>query len=382
MFGKTIKGALLVCCALTLMAGAAYAKTIRIAVASPFTGGAAAYGDNIKAGVSMKVDEVNAAGGLNGDQIEVVYMDEQCEPREAATVASKIVMEEDIPGLVGHLCSSAHLAALPTYVRKGVPSITPTATNVTISDKNKDRKGLVWSFRTVYRDDFQGKFLADYAKKVLGLKKIAVFYENNDYGIGLKDAFVGQAKAIGLAVVGEEAYIKGAQDFTPQLTKLKGQNPDGLFISGYYTEGALIASQAKKLGMNVAKFGADGLDNADYINLAKDAADGTYLTVPFLAEAAGPGAQAFIAKFKKRFGRDLDWMSANAYDAAGLLLQAIAAVGPDRAKVRDYLASIDGPEKGYKGITGNTYFDANGDCQKPAFVKTVRNQKFVPAKQM
>lgn len=367
---------------LTVLVAGAYAQAadvIKIGVASPFTGPAAAYGDNIKAGVSMKVEEINAAGGINGKMIEAEYMDEQCEPREAATVATKIAMDKSIVGVVGHLCSSAHLAALPTYVRAGVPAISPTATNVTISDKNKDKDGKVWSFRNVYRDDFQGEFLAEYAQKVLGLKKIAVFYHNNDYGIGLKDAFVNKAKAIGLEVVGEEAYMTNAQDFTPQLTSLKSKSPDGLFISGYYAEGALIADQAGKLGMEIPKFGADGLDNADFINLAKDSANNTYMTVPFLAEAAGPEAQAFIAKFKEKFQRDLDWMSANAYDAAGQLIQAIEKAGTDRAAVRDYLAAMDSPEKGYKGITGVTYFNANGDCQKPAFVKMVKDGKFIPA---
>ena len=95
-------------------------------------------------------------------------------------------------------------------------------------------------------------------------------------------------------MVGEEAYKEGSTDFTPQLTKIKGAAPDALFIAGYYAEGALISDQAKKLGMNVPKFGADGLDNADYIKLAGPAGDSTYLTTPFLAETAGPEAKAFI----------------------------------------------------------------------------------------
>ncbi|TVM19922.1 branched-chain amino acid ABC transporter substrate-binding protein [Oceanidesulfovibrio indonesiensis] len=372
---------ILVAAAMTLLlAGPAMAEEpIKIAVPSPFSGGAAAYGDNVKAGVAMKIAEVNEAGGIDGRMIEAVYLDEMCEPKEAATVASKIAQDDSIIGGVGHLCSSAHLAALPTYVRKGIPMISPTATNVTISEKNKDRDGRVWSFRDVYRDDYQGKFLARYVSEVLGLKKIAIFYENNDYGIGLKDAFSGEAGNVGLEVVGSEGYMKGTTDFTPQLTSLKSDNPDGLFISGYYNEGALIANQAKKLGMDVIKFGADGLDNVDYINLAKDAADGTYMTVPFLADAAGEDAQVFIAKFKEETGRDVDWMSANAYDAAGMLIAAIREVGADRAKVQEYLAAMTTPEKGYQGVTGLTYFDEHGDAQKAAYVKMVKDGEFIPA---
>ncbi len=368
--------------ALLLVPCAAFAEDpIKIAVPSPYTGPAAAYGDNVKAGVVLKLEEVNA--GDYKHKYEAVYLDEQCDPKEAATVATKIVQDKDIIGIVGHLCSSAHLAALPNYVRKGIAAVSPTATNVTISEKNKDRKGKVWSFRDVYRDDLQGAFLAKYAKNILGLKNVAIFYENNDYGIGLKEAFVAQAKKIGLNVAGEEAYVKGTTDFTPQLTSLKGNNPDGLFISGYYNEGALIANQAAKLGMNIPKMGADGLDNADYINLAKENAENTYLTTPFLAEFANPAAKKFLEKFKAKYQRDSDYMSVNAFDAAGIVVQCIEEVGPDRAKVRDCLADINSPEKGYKGISGVTYFDENGDPQKPAFVKMVKDGKFTPApKQM
>lgn len=374
---------LFIVCILSLAAGPAMAENIKIGCASPFTGPLAGYGDNVKAGVTLKVEEVNAAGGINGKQVEVEYFDELCEPKEAATVSTKIARDEDIVGVVGHLCSSAHLAALPTYVRKGVPVISPTATNVTISDLNKDRKGKVWSFRDVYRDDFQGQFLARYVHDVLGLKKVAVFYENNDYGIGLKDAFINEAKKVGINVVGHEAYVKGAPDFTPQLTKLKAANPEGIFVAGYYPEGALIASQAKKLGMDVPKFGADGFDNQDLIKLGQDAAENTYLTVPFLASAGSAEAQDFAKRYKERFGRDVDWMSANAYDAAGILLEAIKNAGADREKVREYMAGMNTRAKGFKGITGVTYFNEHGDAQKPAFVKMVKGGEFVPApKQM
>jgi branched-chain amino acid transport system substrate-binding protein len=369
--------------ALLLGSVANAADAVKIAVPSPYTGAAAAYGDNVKAGVEMKIAEINAAGGVNGQQIEAVYLDEQCDPKEAATVSTKIVMDESIVGIVGHLCSSAHLAALPNYVRKGIAAVSPTATNVTISDKNKDREGRVWSFRDVYRDDFQGAFLAEYAKDVVGLSSVAVFYENNDYGIGLKDAFVSKAKEIGLDVVGEEAYVKGTTDFTPQLTALKDKNPQGLFISGYYNEGALIASQAKKLGLDVPKFGADGLDNADYINLAKEDAENSYLTTPFLEEVASDAGKEFAKKFQETYGRDVDYMSANAYDAAGIIIEAVAKAGADRLKVRDYLASVNSKDKAYVGVTGLIFFDEHGDCQKSAYVKMVKDGKFIPApKQM
>ena len=356
---------------------AAAAGTIKIGVASPFTGGLASYGDNVKMGASLKAEEINAAGGINGQKIELIWGDDLCEPKEAGTVGSKFATNKEIVAVIGHLCSSATLAALPIYVRSGLPVISPTSTNVTIG-----KVGKGWFFRNVYRDDFQGKFLAQYVAQVLKLKKVAIFYENNDYAIGLKEAFMGEAKNVGLAVIGAEAYMSKTTDFTPQLTKLMQGKPDAIFLCGYYQEGALISGQARKMGFAGPLFGADGIDNGDYIKIAGKAADNTYITVPFLPEAAGPEAKAFIAKFKKAAGRDLDWMSANAYDCMGILAEVIAKVGPDRKKIRDGLAAYSSAANAYDGITGKTFFDKLGDCQKPAYVKMVKDGKFAPAKQL
>lgn len=383
-YAKRLLSAVFAIALVLALGGLAHAgDTIKIAIAVPLTGEQAGYGDNVKAGAMMKVDEINAKGGVNGKKIEAVAFDEQCAPREAATVSTKIAMDKDIVGVIGHACSSAHLAALPAYLREGVPLISPTATGVTITGKNIDSKGKVWGFRNVFRDDVQGEFMASYAAKVLGLKKMAVFYVQNDNGIGLKDAFVKQAKADGITVVAEEGFVDGALDFTPQLTKIKALSPDGVFIAGYYAAGALIAAQAKKLGITAVKISGDGLDNADYIKLAGDASNDTYLPTPFLESAAGPEAKAFFASFKAKTGRDPDYMSANAYDAAGVLIAAIAKAGPDRAKVREAIASFNSPQTAFKGVTGPNSFDDKGDSKKPLFVKMVSDGKFAPApKQM
>ncbi len=353
----------------------AAADNIRIGVASPFTGDLAAYGDNIKAGVQLKLKEINDAGGINGQRVELVWGDDLCAPKEAGTVGAKFASDKSIVAVIGHLCSSATLAAMPIYVRHGLPAISPTSTNPTIGDVGKG-----WFFRNCYTDDFQGKYLASHVvPKLLGKKKVAIFYENNDYAIGLKDAFVAGAEEAGVEVTGAEAYVAKTTDFTPQLTKLLTAKPDTIFLCGYHPEGALIAGQARKLGFDGPLFGADGIDNIDYIKIGGKAANNTYCTVPFLADSAGPAGQDFALRFKETAGRDVDWMSANAYDCLGILAQVIAETGADRRKIRDGLAAINSEEKGYKGVTGLTYFDEKGDCFKPAFVKKVENGRFVAA---
>ena len=353
----------------------ATAGNIRIGVASPFTGDLAAYGDNIKAGVTLKLNEINDAGGINGQKVELVWGDDLCAPKDAGTVGSKFAADKSIVAVIGHLCSSATLAAMPIYVRSGLAAISPTSTNPTIGDVGKG-----WFFRNCYTDDFQGKYLASYVvPKLLGQNSVAIFYENNDYAIGLKDSFISGAKTSGIKVTGAEAYVAKTTDFTPQLTKLLRDKPDTIFLCGYHPEGALIAGQARKLGFNGQLFGADGIDNEDYIKIGGKATDNTYLTVPFLAASAGPEGKAFAKRYKAAYGRDVDWMSANAYDCLGILAQVIAKTGPDRKKIRDGLAAINSKANGYKGVTGLTYFDKKGNCAKPAFVKMVKNGKFVAA---
>ncbi|MBW1968085.1 MAG: ABC transporter substrate-binding protein [Deltaproteobacteria bacterium] len=353
----------------------AMAENIRIGVAAPYTGNLAAYGDNIKAGVNLKLKEINDAGGINGQKVELVWGDDLCQPKDAGTVGSKFAADKSIVAVIGHLCSSATLAAMPIYVRAGLPTISPTSTNPTIGDVGKG-----WFFRNCYTDDFQGNYLASYVvPKLLGKKKVAIFYENNDYAIGLKNAFVEGAKNAGVTVTGAEAYTTGTTDFTPQLTKLLKDKPETIFLCGYHPEGALIAGQSRKLGFTGPLFGGDGIDNEDYIKIGGKAADNTYCTVPFLAAAAGPAGKNFAERYKKAYDRDVDWMSANAYDCLGILAQVIAKTGPDRKKIRDGLAAINSKANGYKGITGLTYFDKKGNCSKPAFVKLVKNGKFVAA---
>jgi branched-chain amino acid transport system substrate-binding protein len=354
------------------------AGTIKIGVAAQFTGSAASYGDNIYDGLSLKLKEINDAGGINGDEVKLVKGDDLCEAKDAGNVASKFATDKSIVAVIGHVCSTATLAGMPIYVRAKMPVISATSTQ---SNIGKD-KGKGWFFRNCYTDDYQGAFLAAYVKKVLGLNRIGVFYENNDYGIGLQKTFVEEAKKQGIEIIGSEGYMKGATDFSPQLTKLKVGKPDGIFICGYYQEGGLIAGQARKLGLDIALFGADGLDNEDFIKIGGKAADGTYCTVPFLAAAAGPKAKGVIDAFKAKTSRDIDWMAANAYDCLGIIADVIAKVGADRQKIRDGLADYNSLEKAYNGLTGATFFDKYGDCSKPAAVKMVKNGKFVPAEQM
>jgi len=349
------------------------AETIKIPVASPFTGPLASFGEGVKNGALLKAEEINVGGGINGKQIEIVLGDELCDPKEAAAVATRFASDPKVAIVVGHLCSSATLAALPIYREARLPAITPASTNPEIG------KSSPYYFRNVYKDDFQGDFLARYAKKVRDFKKIAIFYEVNDYAMGLKDAFVRQAKKLGLRVIGAEAYMAETIDFKAQLTKFKIMRPDAIFIPGYAPQATLLISQARSLGIKCAFFGADGLD--DEIMLKNPDADGLFVTTPFLVDRGGVMVKDFVERYRQKFSIEPNWFAANTYDAVGLAAAAITAAGLDREKVRTYLVAISSKEKAYQGVTGATYFDENGDCLKAAFVKVVKNGQWVSAKE-
>jgi branched-chain amino acid transport system substrate-binding protein len=356
---------------LGLVTGVAWADTIKIPVASPFTGQLASFGEGVKNGAALMASEINAAGGINGNKVQIVLEDELCDPKEAATVATKLANDPEVTIVVGHLCSSATLAALPIYREAKLPAISPASTNVDIG------KLSPYYFRNVYRDDFQGAFLARYVQEVKKYKRVVVFYEVNDYSMGLMGAFLKEALTRGITVLGTEAYTSDTTDFKPQLTKFKMMKPDAIFIPGYAPQGTLIASQAASLGLKVGLFGADGLD--DDLMVKNPDAEGLFVTTPFLPDQAGPQAAKFIQSYKKMYGKDPNWFAANTYDAVGMAVEAIKSVGMDRGKIRDYLAAMNAPHKAYDGVAGKTYFDQNGDCLKAAFIKQIKGGKWVSA---
>jgi branched-chain amino acid transport system substrate-binding protein len=356
--------------AVFFICGAAWAE-VTIPVASPFTGQLATFGEGVKNGALLKAEEINKAGGINGEKVKISLEDELCDPKEAATVATKLANNPKIYIVVGHLCSSATLAALPIYREAKLPAISPSSTNVNIG------KMSPYYFRNVYKDDFQGLFLARYADEIKGYKKVAIFYEVNDYSMGLMLAFMKEARNRGINVLGTEAYTNETTDFKPQLTKFKMMKPDAIFIPGYAPQGTLIVSQAASLGIKTDFFGADGLD--DDLMLKNPDAEGLFVTTPFLPDQAGPAAQSFIKAYNKKHEKDPNWFAANTYDAVGMAAMAIEKAGKNREDIRDWLAGINTRKEAYEGVTGKTYFDKNGDCLKDAYIKVIKDGEWTGA---
>ncbi|GAB4324377.1 MAG: ABC transporter substrate-binding protein [Candidatus Sumerlaeia bacterium] len=352
---------------------AASGDPILFGVAAPFTGSGAEFGDMIWKGAVLAQKQINAAGGINGRPLELDKGDDQGKNDQAVIVANKYVSNPRIVLVIGHFNSTCSLAAKPIYNQHKIVQFSPGSTNVAVCE------GGPYTFRNLYRDDYQGEFLAEFAKSEFGAKKAAVFYDNDDYGIGLKNAFVRKAAQIGLELVGEEAYVREQTfDYSTGLDKFAARQPDVIFISGLYNEAAAIVKLARSKGIKAQFLGGDGVDSPGFLKIAGQAAEGTIVTSPFVFTEDNEKAQQMADAFEREFGQAPDTWAALTYDAVMMAAEAVRAVGPDREKVREWMASITTPEKGFKGVTGNTYFDANGDCLKPAYVKIVKDGEFVP----
>ncbi|MAF10601.1 branched chain amino acid ABC transporter substrate-binding protein [Candidatus Poribacteria bacterium] len=350
---------------------------IRIGVAGPFTGSAAAFGEQIRMGAELARDQVNERGGIGGVSVEMVFEDDQGRDDQANIVATKLATDPMVSAVIGHFNSICSAAGKAIYKQFGVVEFSPGSTNVDIC------KGSDWTFRNLYHDGYQGQSLARYIKDVLGLESAAIFYDNDDYGSGLKNAFVADAERLGIEIVGEEAFQREATlDFSPAIDKFASQNPDIIFIAGLYNEAASIVKQAREKGVATQFIGGDGLYSPDLIENGGEAVEGLLLTTPFIVhpDIGGPVAQSFRTAFREKFdGQDPDTWAALTYDAANQLFDVIGRVGSDRTAIRDALAAMTTPETAYAGVTGRTYFDENGDCLKPAYVAVVRDGEFAPA---
>jgi branched-chain amino acid transport system substrate-binding protein len=327
----------------------------------------------IKRGAEIKRDEINEAGGINGKKLQIIFEDDAGDEKQASSIAKKFGADKSILAVIGHFNSNCTLAGKNIYAEAGVVNLTPGSTNVKVCE------GSDWAFRNIYRDDFQGIAIARYIKNSLKNDNVVIFFENDNYGAGLKDAFEQEAEKIGLKILTAEPFVREDSDFKPQLTNAGVYKPKIIFIAGLYREASLIVSQARDMGFTSQFIGGDGLFSDDFLTGGLKAVEGTLLTVPFVFELGGEKAQALYDISVTKYGEAPDCWTALTYDAVSIVADAIREKGEDRKAIRDKLASMNSPEKAYPGITGATYFDKNGDCNKPIQVAIVRDGKFLAA---
>jgi branched-chain amino acid transport system substrate-binding protein len=338
---------------------------VRIGVFMSLTGSTANFGISSTNGIKMAADEVNAAGGINGKQIEVLVQDDRSDASEAATIVTKFVTQDQVHAILGEVASSRSIAAAPIAQNAKIPMLTPSSTNPEVT-----RKGN-FIFRSCFIDPVQGAAIAQFAARTLGAKRAAIMVDRkNDYSTGLEKVISATFTKMGGQMVGTQSYQEGDQDFNAQLTDLKGKNPEVIFVPGYYNDVGLIAKQARDKGITVPLVGGDGWDSAQLYAIGGTALNGSFFTNHYSPYDTDPKVQKFVNDYKTRFGTIPDALAATAYDAAKIMFDAIKrSPSLDGTAIRDSLAAT----KDYPGVTGNVTFNENRDAVKPIVMIEIKD---------
>ena len=309
--------------------GKATCPPVSIAMAGPLTGADAPFGANVKDGAQLAIDQHNAANP--GCQVELKTFDTEGDPQKATAVAPQIVDDPSIIGLVGPTWSGETKATGAVFDQAGLVSVTPSATNVALSEQ-----GWKTFFRGLSSDGVQGPSLANYLKNTLGIKKACVVDDSTDAGLG-------QANAVRetLGPIADSAcnisVKKGDKDFSAAVTQIKGQSPDAVVYASYYTEAALLLQQLRDAGYTGLFAGPDGIKDPQFVKAAGAASKDAVLSCP-----CGPATGAFADEYNKKFGQAPGTYSLEAYDLATILLKGIDSGAVTRPALLDFVKGYDG----------------------------------------
>ncbi|MCB0061277.1 MAG: branched-chain amino acid ABC transporter substrate-binding protein [Caldilineaceae bacterium] len=342
-------------------------EPIHIAYMLTISGGTAFLGEDSRGGIEIAIDD--RGGELLGHEIELTGEDSGCSAEGGQTAAQKVAADSTVLGVIGTSCSSAGTAALPIISQAGLVMISPSNTAPSLTNDNPDEGG-VWQpgyYRTGHNDLFQGRIAAEYMVNELGATTLATIHDGSPYADGLQAVAADVFAELGGEVTFQGAVNVGDTDMRPILTEIASNPPDVIYFPIFEPEGDLIAAQSAEIAglEDSVLMGADGLLADSFPEGTGDAADGMYLTGPYVA---GDAYANFLTKWDEKFGgAPPSGFHAHAYDATNMLLNSVeevAQVGDDgtilvgRQALRDALNSISG----YAGITGSLTCGPTGDC--------------------
>lgn len=325
---------------------------IRLGMAGPFDEG---FGAANRLGVELAVAELNDAGGINGRPLIIDFRDDRGDGARAAAIAQEFVDNPAVAGVIGHVTSGAMVAAAKVYDGH-LPAIATTASSAELTGISS------WAFRVISSDSANGVDLARFATR-LGKRRVAILYENDPYGRGLAAAFRSEFKG---EVIAFDPIVADGQDAAVYAAWFVQQRPDLVFVAGTERSGLALLRESRRLGVTADFLGGDG-----WTGLAADPelAEGVYVGAPFTALDTRPEARRFVEAFRERHGTEPDGNAALAYDAVQVMAAALRAVGPDRERLRDWLAGRTEME-GIAGVTGTIAFLPTGDPIGKAFTMT------------
>lgn len=338
-----------------------------IGVLAPLTGEVADYGTRGKNGVQLAVEELNAAGGIRGKSIKVIIEDDKGSPKDAVAAMQKLINVDKVPVVVGGLMSGVGLAIAPLAEQNKVVLLAPGSSNPSFRDAGD------YSFRNWASDDLDGKIMASYMFKTKNIRSVAVLTMQNDYCLGLSQAFKRDFLALGGKIVAEEQFPPETSRFQDILTKLKGATFDAVFLSAQPKEGGFAAKQMAELAIHTQIASNFAVDSPEFLGIAGGAAEGVFFTTPaFDPTSKDPTISQFVSKYRQRYGADPDTTAGHFYDAVRIIAAAAnAAKDSSPTAIKDALYSVTA----FPGVTGTTTLDDHGDVTKPVMIKIIREGK-------
>lgn len=323
-------------------------REIVIGYQAPLSGDRSQYGEMFRNAAQIKLEEFNASGKLTGAKVAITFEDSKDDPKEARNIAHKFLDNSKIVGVIGDFSSTVSMAAGEIYAAEKMPQLSQTASHPDFT------KLSPWQFRNITTQAFEGPYNADWIIAA-GKKTAAVIYIQNDWGISALDGFVSGFKAKGGKITATEAFNPGNRDFRSILTKVARQKPDVIYLAMFYEEGAAFAQQREQLGIKIPLYGTSSLYSPKLIELGRESVEGLHLATTFTPDNPDPAVQTFVKEYAARFKSEPGMFAAQAYDAVGIMLDAVAKAGPSvtRESLRDALAATTN----YPGVTGATSFD-------------------------
>ena len=351
-------------------------KDIKIGMVYELTGNTASYGTSAANGAKLAFKEINASGGVLGKQIKIVSADNKGEPSESANAMSKVISQDKVVAVTGFTVSSCGIAASAVAEANKIPFVAAATVNPKVTFDERTGKVKDYTFRACFIDSFQGTVGANFALNGLKASKTAIMTDSSsDYSKGLTDIFRSTYVKAGGKIVAEESYLQKDQDYKPILTKIKAQNPDLLYIPGYYEDVGKIIKQARELGMTIPVLGADAWDSPVLVEIGgAQPLNNTYFTNFYSIEDKNPVSNAFVEAYKKEYGQTPDSMAAMGYDAAKLLVDAIKrADSTDAKKIKEALAAT----KNFSSVSGEMSLNERHDAVRGVVIFELKDGKQV-----
>jgi len=342
-------------------------EDIKVGVILELTGPLSPQGEKALNAIRLAVDEINSSGGINGKRLTIIVEDSRTDPKEGVAAFKKLTTVHKVRVIVGTISSSVVMSCAPLADASKTLLFSCGATSPLVTNAGD------YVFRNRVSGELEVKKMAEFALNKLKIKSVGVIYVNNDFGRGNKDVFVREYQLLGGKVVSEESFDQGSTDYRTQITKIKKENPEAIYIIGHNIETAYIVLQARELGIRARFLSTLGVESPEVWRIARDAAEGIIYTVQTFDPDGNQVAAAFKKKYEEQYGSPPDIFAGLAYDAMQVIARSLREVGNDAERIKEYLYN-----NSFSGVMGDFSFDRNGDVVAPIIVKIAKNNTFVP----